>query len=167
MIVSESLAVDLSTQPTCSLTNQFVQGDFTSDDDFEMNESCRPRQAKASDELVVKYINAFRDMMVHTNQDTDDALRKAISRMEKLRNANSVNTALHTFASECSMKRGRGTGKIPVQPSSRARRRAGLSRGAATVGKGRPSSSLPSKKPKRKRNLAQNISSNVANAKSH
>ena len=120
MIVSESLAVDLSTQPTCSLTNQFVQGDFTSDDDFEMNESCRPRQAKASDELVVKYINAFRDMMVHTNQDTDDALRKAISRMEKLRNANSVNTALHTFASECSMKRGRGTGKIPVQPSSRA-----------------------------------------------
>ena len=105
--------------------------------------------------------------MVHSNQDTDDALRKAIARMDKLNNANSVNTALHTFASECVVKRGGGTGKIPVQPTSRARRRAGLPRGAATVGKGRPPSTLPPKKPKRKRNLAENVLLNVANAKSH
>ena len=165
--LEEPAGILLEPNVVVASNSRWPMQEMYSDDDFEPDRPCHSRPSKASEQLVEKYVDVFRGMMVHSNQDTDEALRKAIARMEKLSNANSVNTALHTFASECSMKRSGGRGKIPVQPTSRARRRAGLPRGAATVGKGRPPSSLPPKKPKRKRNLAENVLLNVANAKSH
>ena len=91
------------------------------------------------------------------------ALQKASSRLASIRNSNTLNSCLFTFGSSLGAK----GGKIPCQPSTVSRRSEGLSRGRGTVGKGRRPQGAPSLKPKRKRNLAENIRANQANAKSH
>ena len=99
---------------------------------------------------------------------TDDAVRRMISRLDGIRTASALNSALHSFAGGIAVSRGGGGRKIRCQPASVARRPEGKSRGAAPLMRGRPPQSLKDKtKVKRSRNLSVNIAKNVANAKSH
>ena len=76
-----------------------------------------------------------------------------------------MNSALYTFGT-CVGKG--GWGKIPVQPTSRARRKEGTHRGKAVVKRGRKAKLVGHKlTKKRAHNLAANILANVANAKGH
>ena len=97
------------------------------------------------------------------DSSTSLALQKASSRLRGIRNSNTLNSFLFTLGSSLGVK----GGKIPCQPSSVSRRSDGLSRGRGTVGKGRRPKELPVQKAKRKRNLAENVRANQANAKSH
>lgn len=116
------------------------------------------RSREAAEELVktcAKYGNA----------DTLLGIKKFIGRLSFIKSANQLNSFLNITGS--SVKKGAGRGKIPCQPTSIARRSPGMPRGAATIGKGRRPLTTLTSRPKRPHNLAHNVKSNVANAKSH
>ena len=103
----------------------------------------------------------------HADDNTVQALKKAVLRLKSVKNSNTLNSSLFMFGSSVGIKRS-GGGMIPVQPSAIQRRQAGLSRGKRPLGKsGRKPNCLPEKKAKRPHNLALNIKENRANAKSH
>ena len=83
-----------------------------------------------------------------------------------MRSGNQLNSILQTLGSGLCSK-GAGREKIRCQPTSIARRKAGKPRGAAPLVKGRKPGVLRNPRPKRPRNLSQNVAQNVANAKSH
>lgn len=99
------------------------------------------------------------------NADTLLGIKKFTDRLKFIKSANQLNSFLNIMGS--SMKKGAGRGKIPCQPTSIARRLPGMPIGAATLGKGRRPSTTPTSRSKRPHNLARNVESNVANAKSH
>ena len=99
------------------------------------------------------------------NADTLPSLKKFIGRIRSIKSTNQLNSFLNSMGSY--VKKGAGRGKIPCQPTSIARRSPGMPRGAATIGKGRRPSKTLTSRSKRPHNLAHNVKSNVANAKSH
>ena len=104
-------------------------------------------------------------VLEHGNEDTVAAIVKAEKRLQVLTNPNLINSALFTFGT--TVGKG-GWGKIPVQPTSRARRKEGTHKGKAVVQRGRKAK-LSARKLSKKRahNLSANILANVANAKGH
>lgn len=99
------------------------------------------------------------------NSDTLMGIQKFLGRLKFIKTTNQLNSFLNVTGS--TMRKGAGRGKIPCQPTSIARRTPGMPRGAATLGKGRRPSTTQASRPKRPHNLAYNVKSNVANAKSH
>ena len=98
------------------------------------------------------------------NEDTAVAMEKLQKALGAVKTSNQLNNLLHTLAS--TTKRGAGRGKIPCHPTTIARRKPDRPRGAAPLSKGRRPNGVTAKA-KRPRNLAANVSANVANAKSH
>lgn len=127
------------------------------------NQDENPHQSPDVGEFVATFQNVVEK---YANSDTAAALSTAVRRLKTVKSGNQLNSILQTFGSGLCNK-GAGRGKIRCQPTSIARRGPGKPRGAAPLGKGRRPSHLPNPKPKRPRNLSQNIAQNVANAKSH
>lgn len=116
-------------------------------------------QTQEATELLVKACAKY------GNADTLIGIKKFKDRLRLIKSTNQLNSFLNIMGS--SMKKGAGRGKIPCQPTSIARRPPGMPRGAATIGKGRRPSASSTPRSKRPHKLAQNVKSNVANAKSH
>ncbi|CAL1284833.1 unnamed protein product [Larinioides sclopetarius] len=72
---------------------------------------------------------------------------------------------LATLGNNVSLKKNSGVA-IKVQPTSIARRAAGVTKGSKRLACGRPANGLQASK-KRKHNLSQNIKMNQPNAKKH
>lgn len=105
-----------------------------------------------------------------TSQPSALIVRRVDLLRQKLQRVNTANQAtdvlLGVLASVSS--RVRAGGVIKVQPTAIARRREGTVRGAKRVASGRPTNDVGSSRPKkRRRNLAQSVLLNIANAKSH
>lgn len=101
------------------------------------------------------------------NEDSVSALKMFVQRLRSVKTSNQFNSFLHTVGVGVCVQKGAGRGKIPVQPTSIARRSEGMPRGATPLGKGRRPLNCNMPKAKRPRNLAENVRNNVANAKSH
>ena len=145
-----------------SNTSMYIPSDNDSDD-FQP----APKSAKfvIPDSIVVNLTSTLKTSLCeYGNESTVEAINKFVDRLKKVRNPSSLNSFLFSAGSSLGAKR-LSRGKIPVQPTSTERRRAGMPRGASTVGRGRPPALAPTKKLKRKHNIALNIAENVPGAK--
>ena len=138
------------------------------DDDSDDFTTSPPKFFKSSlsESLILDLTSSLNTCIhEHGNEETVEAVKKFLSRLKSIRNSNSLNSFLYSAGSTLGARRGHSRGKIPVQPTSTERRRAGMPRGASTVGRGRPPALAPTKKLKRKHNLALNINDNVPSAR--
>ncbi|GBN19422.1 hypothetical protein AVEN_270188-1 [Araneus ventricosus] len=96
---------------------------------------------------------------------SEQALEKAVTRLEKITSEGQWETMLATLGSNVPLRRKAGVA-IRVQPTSIARRSIGVTRGSKRVASGRPSNGSQVSK-KRKHNLSENVRLNQPNAKKH
>ncbi|XP_059474653.1 uncharacterized protein LOC132196189 [Neocloeon triangulifer] len=148
-----------------------------------------PFDEAEKEDLVNECKDAFASLIELAKTDaSNELLRKLSKALNKPKSAPAATASIvaiyRQIGSVCSR-----SGRIPIQSSGRARRRKGVSKGAAQVPQGRPpkikqhntpevqksttnqgkrkvTPSLVSQ-PKRQRNLSQAVRENVANAKSH
>ncbi|XP_043240097.1 uncharacterized protein LOC122390827 [Amphibalanus amphitrite] len=147
-----------------------------SDDDFVDNIPPTPDQSvvvrpeKPSTAFVDALLSALGDT-VRTLGDgmTEESGAKMISRLKRFRTGAQLNSALCRFGTDVVIGSGGCGLKIRCQPTSIARRREGVPRGAAPVACGRPPRTglRTTAGKKRARNFAANVALNQANAKSH
>ena len=159
-----------STTPVVELTESRTSpaAEMSDADDFDDFVMPPPRTSKVV--IPTSIMNELQStletsLQEHSNEETLEALSKFMKRLKNVRNPSSLNSFLYTAGCTLGARRGHSRGKIPVQPTSTERRRAGMPRGASTVGRGRPPTLGPAKKLKRKHNLALNIRDNVRSAK--
>lgn len=94
------------------------------------------------------------------------ALQNVLEEMRKIQKEPQVIASYLAMKAACTSARRRGRA-IKVQPTSIARRRPGVSRGAGRVPAGRPAKSSASNKTKRPHTLQLSIKDGVPHAKSH
>ncbi|CAL1287121.1 unnamed protein product [Larinioides sclopetarius] len=111
-----------------------------------------------------KLIKAFRDTLEKFDP-SGPVMEKALMRLKKISSEGQCETLLATLGNNVSLKKNSGV-TIKVQPTSIARRAAGVTKGSKRLACGRPANGLQASK-KRKHNLSQNIKMNQPNAKKH
>jgi hypothetical protein len=125
---------------------------------------------ESSEELVVKIKSAFDELLgLATADDIAPALlKKVLTAFSKPKSPSAGTASLVAMYRSMSAVTRRGS-YIAVNPTGRARRREGVSKGAKRVPMGRPSQAEQQVrgKPKKARNLSQCVNANVANAKTH
>ena len=172
-LVSEDLTAPPEVHATASTTavedsvssTNLPEAMSDSDDDF-ISPPSKVAKRTIPDTLLNNLTSTLKEcVQKHGDEHTSAAINKFINRLQNVRNPNSLNSFLHSAGSTLGSRRGHGRGKIPVQPTSTERRRAGMPRGASTVGRGRPPALAPAKKLKRKHNLALNVAANLPSAK--
>nr|CAB3263138.1 uncharacterized protein LOC104265534 [Phallusia mammillata] len=99
------------------------------------------------------------------SKETYEALERYKNSISSARSVAQLRSALHSFGRNSIGNRNAGR-KIKCQPTAIARRRLGISRTSAPLGKGRPPSQLI-RKTKRPRHLTANINNNLPNATGH
>ena len=160
---------DSQVEPNLSL--EPYESDFVLPSLSDSNKENMPPEEKTN-EVCDDLLRTFKEVITEKvlrfgNSDTFAALTKACSRLSNINNPNTLNSFLHTMGSTVTPRHGKSGSMIPCQPTSISRRGPGVSRGAASVHKGRRPDSLPVKKAKRARNLALAIATNHAKGKSH
>ena len=122
-----------------------------------MNDSDRLK--KSVQELIDQLHNRF--------GSSTSGLSRVLSRLRNVQTGSQWETFLHSFGGAVPLRR-HPRAAIRVQPTSLARRRPGVTRGAKRLASGRPPSTDPvRRKTKRPRNLSYNVLLNQPNAKSH
>ena len=143
--------------------------EMSDDDDFELPQPSSHQSSTAIDEeFLAKWNDAWQNAAQNfATSWSKEGMQKVMDRLCKIKTSIMFDSFLHSWGSGLGLTKGRKS-QIKVQPTSISRRRPGLSRGASTVGKGRPALNASEKKGlKRKRNLALNVALNQPNAKSH
>lgn len=106
-------------------------------------------------ELFDKNVSKFSDAL------SEDAISAFMKRLGAFQSSSQLNSLFHTAGSTGASSSGAGRGKIACQPTSIARRRSGMPRGAGPIGKGRKLKDCTlNNTVKRKRDLALTISLN-------
>ena len=125
---------------------------------------------KLSEEKIQEFVDYFKEKArEYGDGNSEQAIDRAMKMGDKnCKSSNYFNSAVTTMFSQSTSKVSGGRGNIHCQPTSVARRKPGVPRGVAPVGKGRKrKGNLLEKAAKRKNNLTLNISQNVPNAKKH
>jgi hypothetical protein len=125
---------------------------------------------KSSEELIVKIKSAFDEVLelAKTDNISPTLLQKVLTSLSKPKSPSSATASLVAMYRSLGSVTRRGS-YIAVNPTGRARRRDGVSKGAKRVPMGRPSQAEQKirGKPKKARNLSQCVNANVPNAKTH
>ena len=166
---SAQAVTDITDLPSTSTSVHESHPQEISDDDFDLPQpNLHQSSTVVDEEFLSKWNDAWQNAARNFGTSrSKEGMQKVMDRLCKIKTSNMFDSFLHSWGSGLGLTKGRKS-QIKVQPTSVSRRRPGLSRGASTVGKGRPALNASEKKGlKRKRNLALNIALNQPNAKSH